>query len=95
MSTNTETKHCTNAREAREAHREGRRWRLRCVYVGLNHANESRHSDKFWELSGNGRRVTRRWGRRGTRGQSMSDTLNAGIEKFYEKLDKGYRPTVA
>ena len=95
MSRHTDTTYCTNAREATRAHRDGLRWVLRCVFVGYNPDNETRHSDKFWELSGDGRRVRRRWGRRGTPGRSMSDSLSAGLEKFYEKLAKGYRISVA
>lgn len=89
------TKYCKSISEARRAHRDGIRWVLRCVFVGFNPDNESCHSDKFWELSGNGRRVTRRWGRRGTPGRSMADTLSEGLEKFLQKLGKGYRVSVA
>jgi len=94
MSTH-QTVHCTSTRQARAAHREGRRWRLRCVFVGYNPDNETRHSDKFWQLEGGGGRVVRRWGRRGASGQTRHDTLCEGLEKFSEKLGKGYRVAVA
>jgi predicted DNA-binding WGR domain protein len=65
------------------------------VFVGYNPDNESRHSDKFWELSGEGGRVTRRWGRRGGRAQTKADTLYEGLEVYSKKLGKGYRAAVA
>ena len=89
-----ETIHCTSARQAREAHRGGRRWRLRCVFVGYNPDNETRHSDKFWQLEGSRGRVTRRWGRRGANGQTRHDSLGEGLDKFHSKLDRGYRVSV-
>jgi predicted DNA-binding WGR domain protein len=91
----TQTIHCTTTREARRAHNEGRRWRLRCVFVGFNPDNETRHSDKFWQLEGRGGRVTRRWGRRGGNGQTRTDSIWEGLEKFSEKLCRGYRVAVA
>lgn len=90
-----QTIHCTTARQAEEAHFQGRRWRLRCVYVGYNGANAGRHSDKFWQLEGADGRVTRRWGRRGSNGQTKVDTLLDGLEKFHDKRDGGYRVSVA
>ena len=82
MSNPNETQNCTTTREAREAQNAGRPWRLRCVYVGYNAENESRHSSKFWQLEGNGTgSVARRWGR-------------IGLDKFQEKTGKGYRVSV-
>lgn len=91
---NTEVQNCTTVSEAREAHRQGRRWRLRCVYVGYNAENTSRHSSKFWQLEGSNGRVTRRWGRIGRAGRSGSITFHEGVDKFYEKTGKGYRVSV-
>jgi predicted DNA-binding WGR domain protein len=65
------------------------------VFVGYNPENESRHSDKFWQLEGSGGRVTRRFGKRGGKGRSMADTIREGLEKFYEKCGEGYRVAVA
>ena len=95
MSNPNETQNCTSPREAREAARSGRPWRLRCVYVGYNAENESRHSEKFWQLEGDGNgSVARRWGRIGARGQSKAIPLYDGIDKFHEKTSKGYRVSV-
>jgi predicted DNA-binding WGR domain protein len=88
----THTTHCTTTSEARQAAREGRRWRLRLEYFGYNPDNASGHSEKFWQLEGEGRAVTRRWGRFGSKGQTKADTLAEGLEKAAAKLAKGYRP---
>lgn len=91
MTTQT-TVHCTTTAQARTAAREGRRWRLRLEFYGYNPENKSGHSEKFWQLEGEGRTVTRRWGRFGTRGQTKVDSLAAALEKALAKMAKGYRP---
>jgi len=86
---------CVSPNEAREASTAGRPWRLRCVYVGYNAENESRHSEKFWQLEGDGNgSVTRRWGRIGRNGTSKPIALYDGLDKFHEKRGKGYRVAV-
>jgi len=90
-----EVQNCTTPREAREAANSGRPWRLRCVYVGYNADNESRHSEKFWQLEGSGNgSVARRWGRIGARGTAKPIGIYDGIDKFHEKTGKGYRVSV-
>lgn len=88
----TDTAHCTTTAQARQAAREGRRWRLRLEYYGYNAENKSGHSEKFWQLEGVGRTVTRRWGRFGTKGQTKVDNLYDALDKAVEKMGKGYRP---
>ena len=90
-----QTTHCTTTTQARTAAREGRRWRLRLEIYGYNGANKSGHSEKFWQLEGEGTAVTRRWGRFGSRGQTKVDTLTGALAKAEEKLAKGYRPVSA
>ncbi len=95
MSQRNTTQDCTTTREAREANTAGRPWRLRCVYVGFNAENESRHSSKFWQLEGDGNgSVARRWGRIGANGTSKAITFYDGLDKFHEKTGKGYRVSV-
>jgi len=91
----TQTTQCTTTAQARAAAREGRRWRLRLEFYGYNPENRSGHSEKFWELEGEGSQVTRRWGRFGSRGQTKIDTLRAALEKAVEKMSRGYRPVSA
>lgn len=86
---------CTTVAQARAAAREGRRWRLRLEFYGYNGDNKSGHSEKFWELEGEGTTVTRRWGRFGSRGQRMADYLSRALEKAGEKMARGYRPVSA
>lgn len=96
MSTHTTPVHsCVTVSEAREARNAGRPWRLRCVYVGHNSENVSRHSSKFWQLEGNGDgTVRRRWGKIGANGRSGSIAFYDGVDKFHEKTGKGYRVSV-
>lgn len=85
------TTHCTTFTAARTAAREGRRWCLRLEFYGYNPKNKSGHSEKFWQLEGEGMAVTRRWGRFGTKGQSMADSLCSALDKAVTKMAKGYR----
>jgi predicted DNA-binding WGR domain protein len=95
MPNRNQVQSCTTTREARDAVRSGRPWRLRCVYVGYNAENEGRHSSKFWQLEGDGDgSVRRRWGRIGANGRSGSISLYDGLDKFHEKTGKGYRVSV-
>ena len=87
-----QTTHCTTTAQARQAAREGRRWRLRLEFMGYNPDNKSGHSEKFWQLEGEGTTVTRRWGRFGSRGQTMADYLSRALEKAAVQMAKGYRP---
>lgn len=91
MTTQT-TIHCTTAAQAHAAAREGRCWRLRLEFYGYNPDNKSGHSEKFWQLEGEGGTVTRRWGRFGTKGQTKVDTLAGALAKAMAKVAKGYRP---
>lgn len=86
------TTHCTTTTQARRAARAGRRWRLRLEFYGYNPDNKTGHSEKYWQLEGDGATVTRRWGRFGTRGQTKADTLHTALDKAAEKMAKGYRP---
>ena len=86
------TTHCTTTAQARNAAREGRPWRLRLEFYGYNAENKSGHSEKFWQLEGNGATVTRRWGRFGTKGQTKADNLYDALNKAVKKMTKGYHP---
>lgn len=88
----TDTTYCTTLSQARAAAREGRRWCFRLEYFGYNGDNKSGHSEKFWQLEGVGRSVTRRWGRFGSKGQTKADTVYDALDKAMEKMAKGYRP---
>lgn len=71
-----------------------RAFRVRFEYRGYNDANESGRSSKFWEFESDrsfNSRVTVRWGKIGSAGQSQMKTLDEAIEKAYEKEGKGYR----
>jgi predicted DNA-binding WGR domain protein len=86
------TQHCTTIHQARTAARQGHRWCLRLEFYGYNGDNKSGHSEKFWQLEGTGRRVTRRWGRFGSKGQTKVDDLHSALDKAAEKMDNGYHP---
>ena len=90
--THTTTTHCTTLQQARAAAQRGASWFLRLEFYGYNAENKSGHSEKFWQLEGNGGLVTRRWGRFGTKGQTKADNMYSGLEKAAEKLASGYRP---
>lgn len=79
---------------ARRMEREGRPWTVRVEYSGYNRENQSRHSDKWWEISGNGSGAVRcNFGATGSRGRSTPLTYMMGeaLEKLGEKQAKGYR----
>lgn len=86
------TTHCTTSAQANAAAHEGRRWCLRLEFYGYNPDNQSGHSEKFWQLEGEGMTVTRRWGRFGTKGQTKVDTLGVALAKAAAKVAKGYQP---
>lgn len=78
---------------ARRMERESRPWTVRVEYHGANY-NQSRHSDKWWEISGNGSGAVRcNFGATGSRGRSTPLTYMMGeaLEKLGEKQAKGYR----
>lgn len=71
---------------AEQLSREGRTWRVRVVCT-----KASTNTHKFWECEGVGRgRVTVRWGRIGSQGQSITKDWHYFLDKVYEKKDKGY-----
>lgn len=79
---------------ARKMERESRPWTVRVEYSGYNRENQSRHSDKWWEISGNGSGAVRcNFGATGSRGRSTPLTYMMGeaLEKLSEKQAKGYR----
>ena len=79
---------------ARKMERESRPWTVRVEYSGYNRENQSRHSDKWWEISGNGSGAVRcNFGATGSRGRSTPLTYMMGeaLEKLGEKQAKGYR----
>jgi len=88
----TATTHCTTLSQARAAARQGARWLLRLEFYGYNAENKSGHSEKFWQLEGNGTTVTRRWGRFGSKGQAKADNAYDALDKAAEKMAAGYRP---
>jgi len=62
-------------------------------FYGYNPENKSGHSEKFWQLEGEGDgTVTRRWGRFGSKGQTKADGLMSALAKAAEKMAAGYRP---
>jgi hypothetical protein len=76
--------------------REGRPWTVRVEYDGYNRENQSRHSDKWWELSGNGSGAVKcNFGASGSRGRATPLTymLGEALEKLGEKRAKGYAYT--
>jgi len=93
--THTNTTHCTTLAQARVAARQGRRWRLRLEFYGYNPENKSGHSEKYWQLDGEGATVTRRNGRFGARCKGTIVSLAKGLAKAAEKLGAGYRPVSA
>lgn len=90
-----QTTHCTTTTEVRTVARQGRRWRLRLEFFGFNPDNKSGHSEKYWQLEGEGLTVTRRWGRFGSKGQTRGDTVESGLQKAEEKICRGYQPVSA
>jgi len=88
----TATTHCTTLSQARAAARQRGRWLLRLEFYGYNPENKSGHSEKFWQLEGNGMTVTRRWGRFGSKGQVKADNVYDALDKAAEKMASGYRP---
>ena len=85
-----------NADVARLMEREGRPWCVRVEFYGYNRENQSRHSDKRWEISGNGSGAVRcNFGATGSRGRSTPLTYMVGeaLEKLGEKRAKGYAYT--
>lgn len=86
-----------NADVARTMEREGRPWTVRVVYCGFNRENQSRHSDKWWEISGSGSGVVKcNYGASGSYGRAVPLTYMMGeaLEKLGEKRAKGYAYTL-
>jgi len=82
-----------NADVARLMEREGRPWCVRVEFYGYNRENQSRHSDKWWEIRGDGSGAVRcNFGASGSRGRSTPLTYMVGeaLEKLGEKRAKGY-----
>jgi len=82
-----------NADVARLMEREGRPWCVRVEFYGYNRENQSRHSDKWWEIRGDGSGAVRcKFGASGSRGRSTPLTYMVGeaLEKLGEKRAKGY-----
>jgi predicted DNA-binding WGR domain protein len=85
-----------NADVARKMEREGRPWTVRVEYCGYNRENQSRHSDKWWEISGNGSGAVRcNFGATGSPGrrEPLTYMMGEALEKLGEKRAKGYRYT--
>lgn len=85
-----------NADVARLMEREGRPWCVRVEFYGYNRENQSRHSDKWWEIRGDGSGAVRcNYGATGSRGRSTPLTYMVGeaLEKLGEKRAKGYAYT--
>lgn len=72
-------------------------FKLRLEYVGKNEQNVSGKSSKFWQAEVWGCHFVRRWGKIGTKGQTMRETFadgyqakQAAMKMAGEKQRKGY-----
>ena len=85
--TNTPT---VDARVARELQRAGRPWMIRMEYVGYNENNVGGRSNKFYEVkSTGGWGVTVRYGKIGSRGQTVEYSFLKAMDKVSEKRNGG------
>lgn len=85
---------------------EGQIFYERLEYLGRNDANQSRKSDKFYEVevlwNGGHYIEVRRWGRYGTKGQTKEIrhwteylAIDSAMKQLGKKREKGYTDAVA
>ena len=75
----------------RNAYRNPENINVRLEWSGINRANVSCRSHKFWACKSNGNgTVTVTWGRIGSEGRSITKPVSYFFAKVQEKLAKGY-----